>query len=49
MVEQRVIIEMGQGNDLHGRDYTKAARRAIDVVAYASLFAAAMIGQKRPV
>ncbi|WP_339767411.1 Lin0512 family protein [uncultured Pseudosulfitobacter sp.] len=30
MAEQRVIIEMGQGNDLHGRDYTKAARRAIE-------------------
>ena len=28
--EQRVIIEMGMGNDLHGMDYTKAAARAIE-------------------
>lgn len=28
--EQRVIIEMGMGNDLHGQDYTKAAARAIE-------------------
>ena len=26
----RVIIEMGMGNDLHGMDYQKAARRAIE-------------------
>ncbi len=30
MTEQRVIIEMGMGNDLHGMDYQKAARRAIE-------------------
>lgn len=30
MTEQRLIIEMGMGNDLHGQDYTKAARRAIE-------------------
>lgn len=30
MAEQRLIIEMGMGNDLHGQDYTKAARRAIE-------------------
>jgi len=30
MVEQRIIIEMGMGNDLHGMDYTKAAGRAIE-------------------
>ncbi|QUJ77892.1 Lin0512 family protein [Sulfitobacter albidus] len=30
MTEQRLIIEMGMGNDLHGMDYTKAARRAIE-------------------
>ncbi|MEP1520093.1 Lin0512 family protein [Ascidiaceihabitans sp.] len=29
-IEQRVIIEMGMGNDLHGQDYTKAAARAIE-------------------
>ena len=27
---QRFIIEMGMGNDLHGQDYTKAAKRAIE-------------------
>ncbi|MEM1351231.1 MAG: Lin0512 family protein [Pseudomonadota bacterium] len=30
MSEQRLIIEMGMGNDLHGQDYTKAAARAIE-------------------
>ena len=29
-IEQRIIIEMGMGNDLHGMDYTKAAKRAIE-------------------
>lgn len=27
---QRLIIEMGMGNDLHGMDYTKACKRAIE-------------------
>lgn len=30
MSEQRLIIEMGMGNDLHGLNYTKAAKRAIE-------------------
>ena len=30
MTDQRFIIEMGMGNDLHGRDYTKAAIRAVE-------------------
>ena len=30
MSEQRIIIEMGMGNDLHGMDYTKASARAIE-------------------
>ena len=30
MAEQRLIIEMGQGIDLHGTDATKAARRAVE-------------------
>ncbi|WP_342078102.1 Lin0512 family protein [Yoonia sp. SS1-5] len=30
MTDQRMIIEMGMGNDLHGQDYQKAARRAIE-------------------
>lgn len=29
-MDQRMIIEMGMGNDLHGMDYQKAARRAIE-------------------
>jgi uncharacterized protein (TIGR02058 family) len=38
MAEQRLIIEMGMGNDLHGRDYTKAAERAIvDAFRHSSL------------
>ena len=28
--EQRIIIEMGTGNDLHGMDYTRACARAIE-------------------
>ena len=30
MSDRRFIIEMGMGNDLHGADYTKAARRAVE-------------------
>ncbi|MDD9904715.1 MAG: Lin0512 family protein [Rhodospirillaceae bacterium] len=30
MTAKRVILEMGAGNDLHGKDYTKAACRAVD-------------------
>ncbi|MEO0995173.1 MAG: Lin0512 family protein [Pseudomonadota bacterium] len=38
MTEQRVIIEMGTGTDLHGQDYTKAAIRAVeDAIRHASL------------
>ena len=38
MAEQRLIIEMGMGNDLHGQDYTKAAARAIeDAIRHSSL------------
>lgn len=29
---KRLIVEMGQGADLHGMDYTKAACRAVDDV-----------------
>jgi uncharacterized protein (TIGR02058 family) len=29
MVEKRILLEMGTGNDLHGGDYTKAACRAV--------------------
>ena len=27
---KRIILEMGVGTDLHGEDYTKAAKRAVD-------------------
>lgn len=38
MSEQRLIIEMGSGNDLHGQDYTKAAIRAVeDAMRHSSL------------
>ncbi|MEL6478647.1 MAG: Lin0512 family protein [Pseudomonadota bacterium] len=30
MVEKRLIIEMGMGNDMYGQDYTKAAIRAVE-------------------
>ncbi|MEL7254141.1 MAG: Lin0512 family protein [Pseudomonadota bacterium] len=30
MPDQRFILEMGMGNDLHGMDYQKAAARAIE-------------------
>ncbi|MEO0638066.1 MAG: Lin0512 family protein, partial [Pseudomonadota bacterium] len=35
---KRVIFEMGTGNDLYGRDYTKAACRAVqDAIHHSSL------------
>ena len=38
MALQRVILEMGTGNDLHGGDYTKAALRAVqDAIHHSSL------------
>ncbi|WP_420395441.1 Lin0512 family protein [Nioella sp.] len=38
MAEQRFIIEMGMGGDLHGQDYTKAAARAIeDAIRHSSI------------
>ena len=38
MPEQRMIIEMGMGNDQYGKDYTKAATRAIeDAIRHSSL------------
>ena len=38
MSEQRMIIEMGMGNDQYGMDYTKAAARAIeDAIRHSSL------------
>ena len=38
MTDQRFIIEMGMGNDLHGMDYQKAASRAIqDAIRHSTL------------
>ena len=38
MALQRVILELGSGNDLHGGDYTKAANRAVqDALHHSSL------------
>lgn len=38
MSKQRMIIEMGTGNDQYGQDYTKAAARAIeDAIRHSSL------------
>ncbi len=38
MATKRIILEMGTGNDLHGRDYTKAAVRAVqDATHHSSL------------
>lgn len=35
---ERIILEMGTGNDLHGGDYTKAAKRAVqDALHHSSL------------
>ena len=38
MAIQRVITEMGMGVDVHGSDYTKAAKRAVaDAIRHSSL------------
>ena len=38
MTHQRIILEMGSGNDLYGEDYTKAAVRAVqDALHHSSL------------
>jgi uncharacterized protein (TIGR02058 family) len=35
---KRIILEMGTGNDLHGQEYTKAAKRAVqDALHHSSL------------
>lgn len=35
---KRIILEMGTGNDLHGENYTKAAKRAVqDALHHSSL------------
>ena len=30
MAKTRLVVELGMGVDVHGQDYTKAARRAVD-------------------
>jgi uncharacterized protein (TIGR02058 family) len=38
MPRNRVVLELGSGNDLHGSDYTKAALRAVqDALHHSSL------------
>ena len=38
MAIKRMVLEIGMGNDLHGGDYTKAARRAVeDAIHHSSL------------
>lgn len=38
MSKQRYVTEMGMGVDVHGRDYTNAARRAVsDAIRHSSL------------
>ena len=38
MARQRYVTEMGMGVDVHGRDYTNAARRAVsDAIRHSSL------------
>ena len=38
MAEKRIILELGAGADPHGRDYTKAAKRAVeDAMRHSSL------------
>jgi len=44
----RIILEMGTGNDLHGGDYTKAALRAIeDATHHSSLSVIRSLGLDR--
>lgn len=38
MAQKRIFLEVGTGNDWHGRDYTKAAVRAVqDAIHHSSL------------
>ena len=46
MALERCLLEMGMGVDLHGRDYTKAAKRAVkDALRHNSLGFARVVGQ----
>ena len=46
MALKRCILEMGMGTDLHGRDYTRAAQRAVrDALWHNSLSFARAVGK----
>ena len=46
---QRIFLEVGSGNDWHGRDYTKAAVRAVqDAIHHSSLTLLRPSGCDRP-
>ena len=48
MARVRCVTEMGMGVDVHGRDATKAAKRAVsDAIRHSSLSFAPMIGKTR--
>ncbi len=48
MARKRLAVEMGMGTDLHGRDYTKAAIRALrDALWHNSLSVAPALGYSR--
>lgn len=48
MSARRIILECGTGNDLYGRDYTKAARRAVqDALHHSSLSLFTTLGLDR--
>lgn len=48
MALERCVTEMGMGVDVHGRDYTRAARRAVsDAIRHSSLSLFRVIGKSR--
>lgn len=45
---ERLVTEMGMGVDVHGRDYTQAARRAVsDAIRHSSLHLFKAVGRSR--
>ena len=48
MALERCVTEMGMGVDVHGRDYTLAARRAVsDAIRHSSLSLFRILGKRR--
>ena len=48
MALERVVTEMGMGVDVHGRDYTRAAQRAVsDAIRHSSLSLFRALGKPR--